>query len=72
MRKRNIMGNITEEITEEVMGKEVIMQSTAMDMVMGIMETRDIMLFTVSTMIPGMAEGTAMERSELEREALIS
>ena len=72
------MGNIMEEITEEIMGKEamevmgVTTLNTAMDTAMVITETRDITLSTVSTMIPAMAGETAMVRRELEREALIS
>ena len=58
-RKRNIMQNITENITVSTV---VIMVT------MAITETRDITPSTVSTMIPGTAEETAVGRRESARE----
>ena len=73
------MGNITEEITEEIMGKEVMVDMEVMgvtmlntDTDMVITETRDTTLSTVSTMIPAMVGETATVRRELGREALTS
>lgn len=57
------MLNIMENITETMVDIMVIMDIT---------ETRDIMPSTVSTTIPGMEEGTGLERRELAREVLTS
>ena len=58
----NIMANIMQNTEVTV----VIMAIT------DITETRDIMPSTVSTTTPVMAEGTAQERRELEREVSTS
>ena len=53
-----------------------IMENTEVTVVImvttDITETRDIMPSTVSTTIPGMEEGTGLERRELAREVLTS
>ena len=60
------MQNIMENIMENTEVTVVIMVTT------DITETRDIMPSTVSTTTPGMEEGTALERRELEREVSTS